>query len=377
MKTGSRQPPKRRRSEIRQTLDVTEAKFATVFRVCPDIITITDAATGRYIDVNQAFERVLGYDKAEVIGRTSVELGIWESPEERARILAALTEAPRLENFEIRVRRKNGEVFDGLLSVERTRLGGEDRLIMVARDISDRKRGETLLRQTAEELQRSNMDLERFAYVAAHDLQEPCRTICSFAQMLEKRHGAQLDHEGREWLGYLTGGALRMRDLIQGLLVYSRVGIAASRFVPVDLGPVVNGIVADLASALTACGGTVEIGPLPTLRADPAQLRQLFLNLIGNGLKFQADGTRPRIGVSAERLEAGWRIAVTDNGIGIDPAYAEDIFVAFRRLHGPDRYPGAGIGLAVVKRIVDTHRGRIEVDSTPGRGSTFRVTLPD
>jgi len=362
---------------MEQALGRTEAKFATVFRVCPDIITITNSATGRYVEVNDAFERVMGYGKAEVVGRTSTELGVWESVDERRRVLAALVDSPRLENFEVRLRRKNGEVFDGLLSLERTTLGGEDCLIMVTRDISDRKREEGLLRRTAEELQRSNMELERFAYVAAHDLQEPCRTICSFAQMLEKHHGSQLDADGRECLGFLAGGAQRMRDLIQGLLLYSRTGMAAARFIPVALDVVVTGVMADLASALNATGGAVEMGTMPVVKGDPALLRQVFLNLIGNGIKFQPEGGSPRVWVTAEHLDTEWRIAVMDNGIGIDAAYGADIFSAFRRLHGPDRYPGAGIGLAVVKRIVEAHGGRVWLDSAPGQGATFFFTLPD
>jgi PAS domain S-box-containing protein len=371
-----RRSKERRQSDIEAALRRIEAKFATVFRACPDLIAITERDTGRFIEVSDAFERIMGWSKAEAIGRTSRELGTWESPTERDRMMAALGDASRLENFEVRFRRKSGEVFTALLSLEAVDLSGESSLIIVARDISQRKAEEILLRQTAEELERSNMELERFAHVAAHDLLEPCRTICSFAQMLERKHGAALDAEGREYLEFLVGGAQRMRDLIQGMLGYSRAGLAATQMLDVDLSVLAREVVADLGDALKAGGGAVETGMLPVVRGDPAQLRQLLVNLIGNGLKFHADGAAPRVRVFAQDQDGEWCICIEDSGIGIAPEYQADIFGIFRRLHGPDRYPGAGIGLAVAKRIVEAHGGRIWVESEAGAGACFRFTLP-
>ncbi|KIL99825.1 Phytochrome two-component sensor histidine kinase Cyanobacterial phytochrome B [Paramagnetospirillum magnetotacticum MS-1] len=366
----------RRASGIAATLRRTEAKFSTVFRACPDLIAITDRATGRFIEVNDAFERIMGWTKPEVVGRTSGELDTWESLAERDRMLAALGTAARLENFEVRFRRKSGEVFTALISLEVVDLSGQPSLIFVARDISARKADEMLLRRTAEELERSNMELERFAYVAAHDLLEPCRTICSFAQILERKFGAVLDGEGREYLGFLVGGAQRMRELIQGVLGYSRAGMAAAQMVDIDLAEVLHDVISDLGDAIRTRGGAVEVGPLPVVRGDPAQLRQLLVNLVGNGLKFHAEGALPRVRVGCENREGEWCLTVEDNGIGIASEYQDDIFGIFRRLHGPDRYPGAGIGLAVARRIVDAHGGRIWVESEPGQGSRFCFTLP-
>ncbi len=373
---GERRNQDRRQSDIGAALRRIETKFATVFRACPDLIAITARDTGRFIEVNDAFERIMGWTKPEAIGRTSGELGTWESRAERDRMIAALGDATRLENFEVRFRRKSGEVFTALMSLEVVNLSGEPSLIFVARDINQRKAEEMLLRRSAEELERSNMELERFAYVAAHDLLEPCRTICSFAQMLERKHGAILDDEGREYLDFLVGGAQRMRDLIQGVLGYSRAGMAAAQMVDVDMDDLVKVVIADLGSALETRSGTIETGPLPVVRGDPAQLRQLMVNLIGNGLKFHAEDGKPRVRVAAERFDGEWCVTVEDNGIGIDPEYQDDIFGIFRRLHGPDRYPGAGIGLAVARRIAEAHGGRIWVESEPGQGARFRFTLP-
>jgi PAS domain S-box-containing protein len=366
----------RRQSDIEAVLRRTEAKFSTVFRACPDLIAISAQETGRFVEVNDAFERIMGWSKPETIGRTSAELAFWESPAERDRMIAALGNASRLENFEVRFRRKSGEVFTALISVEPAELSGESSLILVARDISARKAEEILLRRTAEELERSNMELERFAHVAAHDLLEPCRTICSFSQMLERKYGTVLDGEGHEYLDFLIGGAQRMRQLIQGVLGYSRADMAAARMVDVDLGGLASEVVSDLGRAMEARNGIVEVTPLPMVRGDPAQLRQLLVNLVGNGLKFHDENATPCVRVFCDSRDGEWCVTVADNGIGIAPEYQDEIFGIFRRLHGPDRYPGAGIGLAVARRIVDSHGGRIWVESELGGGSRFRFTLP-
>jgi PAS domain S-box-containing protein len=353
-----------------------ERKFGTVFNACPDVVAITDKATGRYLDINPAFETALGYARAEVLGRTSLELGIWFDADERARMLAALGEQGRLANFETRFRRRDGSIFTSLVSAETTMLDGAECLIMVGHDISDRKREEVLLRQTADELLRSNAELERFAYVAAHDLQEPCRTICSFAQLLERRHGDSLGVEGREYLDYLAAGAQRMRDLIQGLLLYSRANSSTLHFETVNLDQLLGSTLADLAHAVEQSRARITIDALPLVRGDAGQLRLVFANLIANALKFQPPGQTPDVQVSARHDGDEWIVTVHDNGIGIPPEYAAEVFGMFRRLHRRDAYPGTGIGLAVVKRVVEAHGGRVWVESVPGGGATFSLTLP-
>jgi PAS domain S-box-containing protein len=372
-----RRKGERRGKAMAEALRQSEAKFATVFRACPDLISITEKATGRYMEVNDAFERIMGFTKAEVVGRSSLDLGTWGGIENRAQLMDALAGAARLENFETTFRRKSGEAFTALISVELIHLDGQDCLITVGRDISGRKQEEELLRRSAEELQRSNMDLERFAFIAAHDLLEPCRTICSFAQMLQKRYSRNLDQAGREFLDFLVQGAQRMRDLISGMLATSQAGMSAIRRVDIPTEDWVQGVLDDLTVALDDCHASVTVGGLPpTIRGDMAQLRQLLINLVGNAIKFQADHGQPRVEIGGEALrQGGWRFWVSDNGIGVPGHHAEDIFAPFKRLHGPDRYPGAGVGLSVARRIVEAHGGRIHVEPVAGGGSRFVFTL--
>jgi light-regulated signal transduction histidine kinase (bacteriophytochrome) len=244
------------------------------------------------------------------------------------------------------------------------------------RDITERRRAEEALAERTAELARSNAELEQFAYVASHDLQEPLRMVTSYTQLLARRYKGKLDEDADEFITFAVDGATRMQGLIQDLLAYSRVGTRGAAFAPTDCNRVVEQVLGDLSAAITEAGATVTHDPLPTVTADAGQLGQLFLNLIGNAVKFRGQAP-PRIHVTAERADGAWRFAVMDNGIGLDPQYADRIFVIFQRLHTRAEYPGTGIGLAICKKIVERHGGRIWVEATPGGGSTFVFTIPD
>jgi light-regulated signal transduction histidine kinase (bacteriophytochrome) len=234
-----------------------------------------------------------------------------------------------------------------------------------------------LLADQAQELERSNNDLEQFAYVASHDLQEPLRKVASFCQLLQRRYAGKLDERADQYIGFAVDGAERMQQLINDLLSFSRVGRSTTAFAQVALDDVVAAAAAQLEPARSDVDGSVEVEPLPTVLGDPSLLRALFVNLIGNALKFHREGVPPRVTVAAKEVGGEWEITVADNGIGIDPEYVDKVFVIFQRLHARDVYAGTGIGLALAKKIVEFHGGRIGIDPPcPQPGTTVRLTLP-
>jgi PAS domain S-box-containing protein len=250
-------------------------------------------------------------------------------------------------------------------------------------DITERKRGEeALARQASElaaamdELKRSNEELQQFAYVASHDLQEPLRMIGSYCQLLQRRYGGKLGADADEFIGFAVEGAKRMQRLINDLLLYSRVGTKGKDFTPTKLDDVLAGSLANLTIAAEEAKAKITHDPLPTVLGDSVQLTQLLQNLIGNALKFHEADTVPRIHIGATRDGSKARITVRDNGIGIQPQYADRIFMIFQRLNTRQEYPGTGIGLSICKKIVERHGGRISVEPAPDKGSIFTFTLP-
>ncbi|HJW25631.1 MAG TPA: PAS domain S-box protein [Rhodocyclaceae bacterium] len=364
----------------------------------PVSIVITDLdATIQY--VNQAFVDKTGYSRQEVVGRN---VGMVKSGMTPAECYTGLWDALALGSSwkgELRNRRKNGEQYVDLTVIAPIRQadGGITNYVAVQEDITEKKRlteelarraqelqesnralrEETeMRRQTEAELRRSNSELEQIAYITSHDLQEPLRTVASFVQLLAQRNQERLDEESNQFIRFAVDGVARMQAIIQDILEYSRVGGAADRSVEfADTSAAFAAAMANLQGAIAAAGAQVTSDPLPPVAVAPQRLTQLFQNLVGNSLKFRGPEA-PVIHVSAEREDGMWRFCVQDNGIGIDPRYHDKIFVIFQRLHSRSEYQGTGIGLALCKKIVERHGGRIWVESAPGAGARFCFTLP-
>ncbi|MCX7898279.1 MAG: ATP-binding protein [Rhodocyclaceae bacterium] len=254
---------------------------------------------------------------------------------------------------------------------------GELHYVVELADITEEWRAEQALAEKTAALEASNRELEQFAYVASHDLQEPLRMVASYTQLLGRRYKGKLDADADEFIAFAVDGAQRMQVLINDLLKYSRVGTRGKPFAMVSGEKMLDAALANLKVAIEESGAKIAREPMPELWGDETQLVQLMQNLIGNAIKFRKPGMAPQIRVSSQRRERAWEICVADDGIGIDPEYFDRIFVIFQRLHPKEKYPGSGIGLAIAKKIVERHGGRIWVESQPGAGATFRFTIPD
>jgi PAS domain S-box-containing protein len=347
--------------------------FRTAFEDAPIGVAMVGVgeASGRLLQVNRSMCEITGYSAEELLALRLSEI---THPEDIAaeRPLAEKLLEGEIPNYRLEKRyvRKDGDPVWVTHSASAVHDPKGRLLFAIAQveDITERKRAR-------EELERSNMDLQQFAYAASHDLSEPLRMVSSYVQLLARRYGDKLDSDAEEFIGFALDGTVRMQALIDGLLMYSRAGTSEYAVDPVDCNEILDATLLMLRTSIEETGAEVVAGRLPTIPGDANQLAQLFQNLIGNAMKFVADGP-PHIEVTAEQEGAGWHFSVSDNGIGIDPAHVERIFTVFQRLHGRGEYPGSGIGLAICKRIVERHGGRIWVESAPGEGSTFHFTIP-
>lgn len=366
-------------AEITRALRESEAKFRAVFDNSVQYQSLL-SADGRLVAANPAALELVGGDISRIEGRPYWEIEWLDVPAERERCRLAVEETALGRGTSLEVLRHGPAGEPMWVDMSFRPVAREDGsvawIVAEGRDLTERRQREEALNRAVAELTRSNQELERFAHIAAHDLQEPCRTIISYAQLLERRSAPVLDEASHEFLDYLVSGAHRMRDLVSDLLAYSRARSKDAPFEPVDCAQVVAGVLADLQRGIADAGARVEVGALPVVSGDPAHLSQLFLNLIGNALKFRAPEREARIRIGAERQGGDWLFRVADDGIGIAPAYHQRVFEIFQRLHGADRYPGTGIGLAICRKVVERHSGRIWVESEEGQGATFCFTLP-
>jgi PAS domain S-box-containing protein len=348
----------------------TERVFRLVVEASPSGVVLVDRR-GTIVLVNREIERLFGYRREELVGE-SIELLVpsrfrASHPAVRQEFFSNPQARPMGAGRDLFGVHKDGTeipVEIGLSPIET-----DEGVLVLASviDIGPRKQAEV-------ELRRSNEELERFAYVASHDLQEPLRTVSSYVQLLSRRYRDRLDTDGAEFMDFAVGGARRMQQLISDLLLFSRVGTRGAPLVPTGMQAAFDNALAGLHAAIEESNATVTADPLPTVLADASQLSQLLTNLIGNGLKFHGDQP-PRVRVRATRTGRFWTISIEDNGIGIAPEYFERIFVIFQRLHAREEYPGTGVGLAICKKIVERHGGRLWVESAPGQGARFFFTL--
>ncbi|MDO8962923.1 MAG: PAS domain S-box protein [Coriobacteriia bacterium] len=342
----------------------------------PIIVWSPDGTITRF---NHAFERLTGTDAVEIVGKPLGVLFPDESREASLALIARTLEGEAWETVEIPVRNADGTARTALWNSANVYADdGTTLLATIAQgqDVTDRVAAERVLRRRTEDLTRSNSELEQFAYVASHDLQEPLRMIASYTQLLQKRYAGRLDADADEFIAYAVDGATRMQTLINELLAFSRVGTRTGSFARTDLDDLMSRVASSLSGLIAEAGATLRYESLPSIVCDGGQIERVLQNLVGNALKFRGDRS-PEVVVSAERGDGEWLLSVVDNGIGIEAQYQERVFVIFQRLHARSEYEGTGMGLAICKRIIERHGGRLWVESEPGQGSTFHFTIPD
>lgn len=363
------------RQRAAQALEQSEKYFRTLIENALDIMTLL-APDGTILFESNSVTRFLGYTPGERQGTNAFGLVHPEDLPSVQAVFGELLGVPGgIRSAKFRYRHQNGSwrilesTGSNLLGVEAVKA-----VLVNSRDVTAEEEARKAILEK-EELTRSNKDLEQFAYVASHDLQEPLRMVASYVQLLARQYKGRLDGEADQYIHEAVDGAKRMQTLILDLLAYSRLDSAGQPFVEVDCGKALHSALSNLERTMTESRAEVHQGPLPPVHGDPNQIIQLFQNLIGNAVKFRG-GHAPEIQIEAVRQGGDWLFSVQDNGIGIDPKYKEQIFEVFKRLHTRAEYPGTGIGLAICKKVVARHGGRIWVESRPGEGSTFYWTLP-
>lgn len=332
---------------------------------------------GQITDVNLATESVTGVPRERLIGSDFCD---YFSEPEKARAAYRQVFADGLvHDYPLAIRHASGRLREILYNatVFCNQDGEVEGAFATARDVTKQKEAESEAQRYMQELERSNAELQDFASIASHDLQEPLRKVLAFGDHLKEHSGDKLDEQGRDYLARMQNAAQRMSVLIEALFQYSRVATRAQPFQPVDMLAVVFGAVSDVGERISRSHARIEFTPMPKVMADPMQARQLIQNLVANALKFQQPGTRPHVVIEGRTTDpGGCEISVRDNGIGFDEKYLERIFRPFQRLHGRSEYEGSGMGLAICRKVVARHGGTITARSRPGEGSTFVVTLP-
>jgi len=349
--------------------------LSTAVEQSPVSVMITDVK-GNIEYVNPHFTAVAGYSPEEAAGKNPRILKSGLQGREFYRDLWTTITSGREWTGEFHNKKKNGELYweKAKISPIKNKDGVITHFVALKEDVTALKLAEEALKRHTEELERSNRELEQFAYVASHDLQEPLRIVAGYVQLLSRRYKGKLDEKAEEFISFALDATKRMQALISDLLAYSRIGAGGKDFGSVDMEKVLDSTLLDLNPALSERGAEVTRSPLPSVKGDEPQLRRLFQNLIGNAVKYCSE--MPRIHVSAEKKADSWLFSIRDNGIGIAPRHHDRIFQIFQRLHAKNEYSGTGIGLAICKKVVENHGGRIWVESEAEKGSTFYFTIP-
>jgi PAS domain S-box-containing protein len=356
------------------------AKYHALLEAAPDAMVVVNVS-GEIVLLNVQAEKRFGYSRHELVGQ-QVKNIIPEGFAERLIADGTRSAADALAQqigtgIELSGRRKDGSEFP--IEIMLSPLESPEGILVTAaiRDVTERNKSEEHLVKTVGELKRSNEELQQFAYVSSHDLQEPLRMVASYTQLLAKRYKGRLDSDADEFIAFAVDGCNRMQGLIQDLLAYSRAGTNGKVFCEASTEGALQQALTNLRITIEQSGAVVSYDSLPAIKTDGTQLTQVFQNLIGNAIKYRS-ADAPRVHVSATNNGGNeWIFSVRDNGLGIDPQYFEKIFVLFQRLHGRDEFEGTGIGLAICKKVLERLGGRIWVESQPGNGSTFYFALPE
>lgn len=371
------------RKLLEQALRKSEEQYRLLAENMNDLIWIADPHSRKYLYASPSVERLLGYSREEFMNTPLEKIltpaSLTLARENLTKVMESVAAGRPVDTppLELEYVQKDGATIwtDVVYSLIFNDSGAVAAVQGVTRDITKRKQADEELARKAAELARSNAELEQFAYIASHDLQEPLRMVASFTELLARRYKGKLDSDADEFIAFAVDGANRMKQLINDLLAYSRVGTKAKPFAPTDCRDVFERALDNLTLTIQEHGATVKAGHLPTVMADAVQLTQLFQNLIANAVKFHGPEP-PLIVVMAEKHDDEWVFSVQDNGIGIDSPFFERVFAVFQRLHGQKDYPGTGMGLAICRKIVERHGGRIWVESELGKGATFYFTMP-
>ncbi len=365
--------------EAYEALSESEEKFRGIVNNANDMITLSkveeNGAMGKFIEVNEVGTKLLGYSKEEFLNMTPYDIVHPDMHVLEVEIESEMSKKGYARHESILIA-KDGSKIPFEVATHSFKLKGKSVILAVSRDIRKRKKAEKQLKKTIQELERSNKELRSFAYITSHDLQEPLRTMGNYAGLLKMRYGGKFDQDADDFIGYIENGAQRLKDMIQGLLDYSQVGTQKREFTEFNSQEALDNALINLHSSIESCHAEVTYHKLPTITANKDQISRVFQNFIGNALKFRKEGLRPKINISARKKDDEYIFSVSDNGIGLEEQYKDHIFEIFKRLHSIGEYQGTGIGLAIVKRIIEQHGGRIWVESEYSKGSTFYFTIP-